>query len=440
MKLFPLIKLVSVSLVLFASFVSTAFSAVQTVDVLVVHSNAATTVTQGRDMPALAASFVEYANKAYKNSQVNIRFRLVHIEKVAFAGDANVSSAALTNLSRDDKVTKLREKYGADLVVLLTLRRQLGGGFACGVGYVPGGRDGKFHSGAKFGGFSVSAVNCGSSTFAHETGHNMGLGHSFAQGSRGSVHPWGRGHGEVNKFVTIMAYPQAYGRAGRVQQFSSPDQVKCNGLRCGVSREQNDGADAVGNLNSLSSQVAKFFPIKVNSTNVEDGAAASTPSTPRTPAAPPTTGSSNPVVITEHFDTLGQWSGFWSLAQLKLTSYTKVASESGLKVFNRQAYYAGPVRTVPLKTGQTYKLSTHVALGTSSSARSTARAALLINDEAGLHIQNLGNVSIVKGQWAQLKAEFKLQATGQVDKVRVLVYGPPKEWDFYMDELVIRKK
>jgi len=425
MNLYPLIRLVSGTLMLSVSFISAAVAAIQTVDVLVVHSDKAATVSQGRDIPALAASFVEYANQAYQNSEVNIRFRLVHIEKVAVAGDTSVSPAALTNLSSDKRVAQLREQHGADLVVLLTLRHQLQGGFACGVGYVPRGRDGTFFQGAKFGGFSVSAVNCGNSTFVHETGHNMGLGHSFVQGSSGGIFPWGRGYGESNNFVTIMAYPQAFGGAGRVQQFSSPDQVKCNGLRCGTNRQQTDGADAVGNLNVVASQVAGFFPTKANNTDIADS---------NVPPAPKTR--PNPVVAGS-FDTLDQWSGLWGLAQLQLTN-TKVASKYGMEVVNRQAYYAGPVRMVPLETGQTYQFSIHVALATQFSARSTARAALLIDDESGRHVQYLGDVSIVKGQWAEIKTEFELQATGQLNSVEVLVYGPPTGWDFYMDEMVIQ--
>ncbi len=44
----------------------------------------------------------------------------------------------------------------------------------------------------------------------------MGLGHSFAQGSKGGIYEWGRGHGKYNKFSTTMAYPQSYGSAIRI--------------------------------------------------------------------------------------------------------------------------------------------------------------------------------------------------------------------------------
>jgi hypothetical protein len=406
---------------------SPAFAAKKTVDVLVVYPNQATTVTQGRDIPALAASYIEYANQTYINSNVDIKLRLVHLRKVSISGTGSVSSTALQNLAKNQQIGGLRTQYGADLVVLLTLRKNVSGGFLCGIGYVPQGAGGKFYWGAKSGGYSVSAVNCGNPTFVHELGHNMGLGHSYAQGSQGGIYSWGRGHGKYNNFATTMAYPQAYGSAVRVQQFSSPSQYKCNYSVCGIQQNLYNGADAVTSLNTVAKQVSDFYPTKVASTSV--GAA---------PDSPATSTQTN-LVTNGNFDVLGSWSNFWGRSSFQRSS-TKVSSKYGLKVSNRQVYYAGPVQNVPLKVGNSYRLSAHVTLGTPFSARATMRAALLLYPASGgLNIQPLSSVSIVPGQWSKINTTFKVSgAYGKLNKIELLFYGPSGGWDFYLDEVVIK--
>lgn len=408
--------------------VSPVYAAKKIVDVMVVYPNQATTVTQGRDIPALAASYVEYANQTYKNSNVGIQLRLVHLRKVAISGTGSVSGEALQNLAKDQNVRELRTKYGADLVVLLTLRQQVSRGFICGVGYVPQGANGTFYFGAKYAGYSVTAVNCGNPTFVHELGHNMGLGHSYVQGSRGGIYQWGRGHGKYNNFSTTMAYPHAYGSAVRVQQFSSPTQAKCNHLPCGIDRSQDDGADAVTSINIVAKQVADFFPTKVPSTVVGE---TDTPK-PKIPAN---------LVTNGNFDILSSWKNFWELSSFQ-RSRVKVSSNYGLKVSNRQIYYAGPVQTVPLSVGKTYQMSAYAALATPSSARDMMYAALLLKTASGnFYIQSLDSASIVRGQWSKLNSTFTVSnAYGKLNSIELLFYGPNGDRDFYLDEVSVKQK
>ncbi len=415
-------------LVFMLFWVSPAFAAKKTVDVMVVYPSQATTVTQGKDIPALAASYIEYANKTYRNSNVDIKLRLVHLRKVSISGTGSVSSTALQNFARNKQIGDLRTKYGADLVVLLTLRKSTGGGFLCGIGYVPQGTNGKFYWGAKSGGYSVSAVNCGNPTFVHELGHNMGLGHSYVQGSQGGIYPWGRGHGKKNNFATTMAYPQAYGSAVRVQQFSSPSQNKCNSLPCGIAKNRSDGADAVTSLNTVAKQISDFYPTKVASTTV--GAA------PKDSPKPKAQGN---LVVNGNFDFLGSWRNFWGQSSFWRTG-TKVTSKYGLKVAARKAYYAGPVQTVPLKVGKTYRLTSYASLATSTSARSTIRAALLLTTASGkLYLQSLASASIVRGQWSKINKTFTVTgAHGKLNKIELLFYGPSTGQDFYLDEVVVK--
>ena len=409
---------------------SPAYAAIQTIDVLVVYPQVATTVTEGKDMPVTVASRIENANQTYKNSEVNLKLRVVHLEKIAISGTGNVSRTAIKNLAKDQHILKLREKHGADLVVLMTLRRNISSGFVCGIAYVGQGANNKLSSGSKNAGFSVSAVNCDNSTFVHELGHNMGLGHSFTQGSKGGLYEWGRGHGVYNKFSTTMAYPQSYGSAVRIQQFSSPTQNKCMGLPCGVHHNQNDAADSVSSLKAVATQVSKFFPTKTSSPVV---------GVPKEPVKPTAPGN---IITNGNFDELGSWRNFRNLSSLA-QSNSKFSSKFGLKISDRQFYYSGPIQTIPIEIGKTYQLSAQAKLATPNEMRKTVGAILLLNTaNRGLQFQYIGGASAVRGEWTAFKnIDFTVTSTyGKINSIDLLFYGPDAGIDFFLDEVSIKAK
>ncbi len=267
-----------IALMLFT--LSPAYAAIHTVDVMVVYPHHVTTVPAGRDVPARVAALIMFANQAYKRSNVNIRLRLVHLKEVAIPGTGKVSINGLKKLSADQNIRKLRARYGADLVVLLTLAGKAeNGGILGGFGFLAIGTNGKFtlvdsfgFRGARRSGFSITAINSPNKSFVHEIGHNMGLGHSYKQldngSGQGGVFDWGRGYGRQGEFATIMAYDWKFddpflGLAKAIPRFSSPTQAKCFGSLCGAPRNQIDGADAVTSLNAVAKQVSDFFPTKV---------------------------------------------------------------------------------------------------------------------------------------------------------------------------------
>ena len=228
-------------------FSSSAWSAIDTIDIVAVYPPS----MANSDPKARIANMEQYANKALENSKANIRFRVVHIEELDIA-NAKTDVDTLYNLRNSMKAKSLRSKYGADLVTMMTPT-----GPYCGVGFVPRGNNGEVYSYYKGYGYSIVGHYC-TSSFAHELGHNLTLGHSHKQGSNGGLYSWGRGHGVDNTFVTTMAYNSAY-NAPRVQMFSTPDVNTCKGLPCGSPTSAADGANAAKALSIAGPQIAAWY-------------------------------------------------------------------------------------------------------------------------------------------------------------------------------------
>ena len=105
----------------------------------------------------------------------------------------------------------------------------------------------------------VDSDFCSSRTLIHEIGHLMGLGHSRKQGAEGT-YAWSVGHGEQDRFASIMAYDTSFGNALEFDYFSSPDVLECDGRPCGIDRSDlTSGADAAATLNAVRYQVANVY-------------------------------------------------------------------------------------------------------------------------------------------------------------------------------------
>jgi len=219
-------------------------------DLMVVYTNDFKNSKYGKDIPSRISYYEEYVNGVFSNSDINAEFRVVHTQHIT--SKALNTKVSLKTLKNDSEVLELRQQYGADFVVLLG---KVDG--YCGLGYVPGGDSNTqtLKSNAKNLAFSLVDFNCGATTFAHELGHNLGLGHSVAQNSKGGVFSWARGHGEEGRFITIMAYGSAY-NAKRIQYFSNPLLSTCKGSSCGIK----NSADSAKNINILASQFSKYMP------------------------------------------------------------------------------------------------------------------------------------------------------------------------------------
>lgn len=431
----PVFRLLSraglTALLLTSSYMAKAAAPV--VDVLVLYVGAAEQARAGRDMEARVGTYIAYSNKAFANSNVDMRLRLAGIEKVNL-DYTYVSEENLAALRTNGEVARLRQKYGADLVTLINLRQPMSGGYLCGIGYIPpgDGDTGRLYSNASSAAFSLVAVDCAVSTFAHELGHNMSMGHSYAQSSEGGTWSWARGHGVQGLFSTIMAYPQFYGTRTQLQQFSNPLQSGCAGQRCGVEQTAGDGADASANLNALAQQIADFMPT-ITSTDTGDAAVAGFPVCRKSEAE-------GNLIDNGEFNSLAGWSAFFQQSDLNMGQRQTQSQclDNLLVVTNRtqlhsDAYYD---LTGKLELGREYTFSAR--FGLVNADRDAVRVALRIEESGQVWYQYLQALSVTANDLTAYRDSFFLDAAASPDRVGLVIYGPAANTDVVIDEVVLR--
>lgn len=244
------------------------------VDVAVHYTGAARVAAGGTAaIRALINLGITETNQAYADSGVVQRVNLVLTSEVTYAESGNMSTdLARLRATSDgfmDNVHSLRNTFGADLVHLITNS----GGY-CGIAYKMNTVSNAFATSA----FGVTKRTCVSPnySFAHEMGHNMGLGHDRYITTSNSPYPYC--HGYVNqaalvggapankRWRTIMAYNTECSDNGfgctRLKRFSNPYLFN-TGDRMGVlgsaASSSTDGpADARRCLNNTRSTVANF--------------------------------------------------------------------------------------------------------------------------------------------------------------------------------------
>ena len=230
-----------------------------TIDVLALYSPGFAETYEGEPSTRIR-HVLTLADVLFSDSGVDAGLRLVGISEL------EVDEADAFTEPDPDTTRELLDLHGADLAVMF--RRFDDNASTCGWTYLGG----HLTRGTGVYDFEEQRVvhvfgDCGASTTAHEIGHLMGLGHSYAQDEVGTFR-WSRGHGVADQFVTIMAYASAYGFASEIDKFSDPE-GDCEGSPCGVAIDQPDGAHAVTTLNATRFQVANFAEAKPDSD--EDG-------------------------------------------------------------------------------------------------------------------------------------------------------------------------
>ena len=177
---------------------------------------------------------VALTNQSFINSQINYQIELV------YAGQTNYTESSYSlDLSRfsqaDDgymeEVHTLRNKYSADVCVLLTYDPALCG-IANGIGV------------SETGAFCIVSTyaTCATSnySFGHEIGHLLGCRHDPYMDP--NTTPFAYGHGFVHPMKiwrTIMAYSNACDGCQRLQYWSNPSVIK-NGVPMGTVATNNN--------------------------------------------------------------------------------------------------------------------------------------------------------------------------------------------------------
>jgi len=396
-----------------------------TIDVMVLYNSEAASNRNGA-ITTYINSLIASSNTTYEDSNMQVRIRLVHTQEININGVNAIDGNSLGQLRNNAQVNELRAQYGADLVALLTVaQRSSSGGTVCGIGYVGNGSNGQLSRFAKDAAFSITGVNCGATTFTHELGHNMGLGHSRRQGSTGGVFDFGVGYGVQNSFSTVMAYNQVF-NARRIERFSNPLQ-SCVGLPCGINRNNADGADAVFSVNTVAAQLENYLPSKMDDgTNESD--ADPVRAIPEIP---------NNVVLNSSIESgLDEWSDRFG-SQISHDSVRRFTGEHSVRVSNRSFFYSGVSQDLlgRLTNGETYTISAAMRLeGEGSDA---GRMVIGINDERGTRYTYFDRIGVTGDQWNTIEGEFTLDTVGRVNNIFILFYGPAAERNFYVDQVSI---
>ena len=273
------------------------------IDVAVFYTSLARIAEGGTDMiDAEIDLMIAETNQAYVDSGVNQRLSLVAREEVEYttAGLARTDLDRLWNPSDGhmDGVHAVRDRVRADIVHLIVADLRNEQEEICGIAYIMEDVSNTFEHGA----FSITDFECGSgfNSFAHETGHVMGLRHDRHSVCEGDSCPKGAyaySYGYVNqrafddgapgsaRWRTIMAYKNQCSAAGfycpPLFRFSNPNQIHPDpgGDPLGVpglqkSSEVTGPSDAVRTLNRTRETVESFR--SVLAVTVSFGAAAYT--------------------------------------------------------------------------------------------------------------------------------------------------------------------
>lgn len=254
------------------------------IDVLVVYTEAAKR-SAGGEAPLLATIdlWTTETNNFYSVSGVNQRIRLAHVEELDYVETKDSWDLGKLVLPKDgvmDEVHSLRDAVGADMVHLVEAWGTLGRSSYCGIAYGMRNVSSAFAAEA----FGATVLECGSTTFAHELGHGMGLRHdrytvhlNHPDGITNEVYTYSYGYVNqaaftrtataAERFRTIMAYQTQCEQwelpgCAETPRFSNPTQSLTNhplGVPSTADSSLVTGpADAVSTLNKTAATVAAF--------------------------------------------------------------------------------------------------------------------------------------------------------------------------------------
>eukprot|EP00798_Chlamydomonas_sp_ICE-L_P024154 gene24151-9740_t len=228
--------------------------AITEVDILILYTPAASTA-MGGDSASVdkITSMIATTNEIYVNSEVDVRLRLVRVEKVNYF-EKPTRPTTLGDLLNGvvPNSARLRSEYGADLIQMVTIDSTY-----CGIGYAPA--VGSLNS---RNGLSVVSTKCMTSTSAHEIGHNFGCYHDYYSSNRNDKYN-GLSRCELSgsqKFSTVLSYGCQNGAKPQELFFLSNPKVFVNRGGTMFSTGDTQTADCASAHMAGRSTVAAYFP------------------------------------------------------------------------------------------------------------------------------------------------------------------------------------
>lgn len=437
-----------------------------TLDVMAVYTKNTET---NYDMAAKLSQFVNYANKSYKNSKVNIKLRLVHHSALPSSEEFKdtITKPSLKKLKSSEYVAALRAKHGADFVTLIGPAS----GY-CGLGYLPWrNNNGELAISSKSVAYNWVGITC-LSAYAHELGHNMGLHHSRAQKNKGAIFDWGLGHGENGLYVTTMAYRSAYGHVPRLPFFSNPDILECKGMACGNNINKTEGTNASLALNRVATRLAEFMPTKydlINTENINNTTTVNSHNTTANTSANINTKATTKTTITTttrrvNIDQVCKKTKVagnlvnnseFSNSQLQgwyghngsLLTIEKVNKSCGndeaLKIINTQENSGAYTKITGIKLDTNYDFTVKVKLDSRNNIRSNVKVLLQTSGHKDI---TLSSQSVTNREFTQIKATFIVQQNKILttsDEVKLIIYTPStddnSDTKLLLDNVIVKK-
>ena len=196
---------------------------------------------------AASQAAIDYLNLVFRNNQLDVNARLVHVAQVPSSLDESLSCGGLlyrTAINR--QVADLRREHKADLVHIFAAREAEG---CCGIAYLL--TKGRTARGFSPSGYGLTKMQgcVAEETFAHEIGHNLGAHHDpqnagqdFEETRQNTVAPYSFGHTWFSPsspnppdIDTIMSYG-----IGRTEPWFSTVRVKPRGWGIGIRGEREN--------------------------------------------------------------------------------------------------------------------------------------------------------------------------------------------------------
>lgn len=205
-------------------------------DILILYTSGFAEAYPGDELIAKISYLAGIANASYTNSEIDLTARVVGVKRITYKDTGSLNDA-LDDLANGNgvfsKVTSLRNRFGADLVVLM---RVFGSdNDACGLAWQMTSLSSTFEKWA----YSVIQVGsignsyCSDQTLAHEMGHNMGCAHE--DGGKGALYRYSKGYC-FYPYKSVMAY--CTNSETRVSHFSNPD-ISYAGIATGTDDANN---------------------------------------------------------------------------------------------------------------------------------------------------------------------------------------------------------